>query len=32
MYRPDGMTAKELTQHYQLLWMVREEMRQVNNV
>ena len=28
MYRPNGMTAKELAQHYQLLWAVREEMRQ----
>jgi len=32
MYRPDGMTAKQLAEHYQLLWTVREEMRQVNNV
>ena len=31
MYRPDGMTAKELAQHYQLLWTVREKMRQINN-
>ncbi|RHZ72308.1 hypothetical protein Glove_243g121 [Diversispora epigaea] len=31
IYYPDGMTAKELAQHYQLLWTVREEMRQVNN-
>ncbi|CAG8456711.1 4731_t:CDS:1 [Dentiscutata heterogama] len=31
MYRPDGMTAKQLAEHYQLLWAVREEMRQINN-
>ncbi|RHZ71990.1 hypothetical protein Glove_248g54 [Diversispora epigaea] len=31
MYRPDGMTAKQLAEHYQLLWIVREEMRQINN-
>ncbi|CAG8559887.1 42299_t:CDS:1, partial [Gigaspora margarita] len=31
MYRPEGMTAKQLAQHYQLLWAVRKEMRQVNN-
>ncbi|RHZ63481.1 hypothetical protein Glove_329g31 [Diversispora epigaea] len=28
MYRPDGLCASELAQHYQLLWAVREEMRQ----
>ncbi|RIB20442.1 hypothetical protein C2G38_2179308 [Gigaspora rosea] len=27
-YRPSGLCASELAQHYQLLWMVREEMRQ----
>ncbi|CAH1766573.1 2779_t:CDS:2, partial [Entrophospora sp. SA101] len=27
-YRPDGLCASELTLHYQLLWAVREEMRQ----
>ena len=32
MYRPDGLTATELAQHYQLLWVVREEMRQINNI
>ncbi|RHZ49062.1 hypothetical protein Glove_534g4 [Diversispora epigaea] len=32
MYRPDGMTAKQLAEHYQLLWTVREEMRQINNL
>ncbi|RHZ50106.1 hypothetical protein Glove_505g62 [Diversispora epigaea] len=31
MYHPDGMTAKQLAQHYQLLWTVRKEMRQVIN-
>ncbi|RHZ87820.1 hypothetical protein Glove_30g141 [Diversispora epigaea] len=31
MYRPEGITAKQLALHYQLLWTVREEMRQVNN-
>jgi len=30
MYHPDGMTAEELAQHYQLLWAVREEMQQIN--
>nr|CAG8511433.1 6970_t:CDS:2 [Entrophospora candida] len=29
MYRPDGLCASELAQHYQLLWAVREEMRQI---
>ncbi|RHZ69115.1 hypothetical protein Glove_290g112 [Diversispora epigaea] len=32
MYRPDGLCASELALHYQLLWAVREEMRQTNNV
>jgi len=32
MYRPDGLCTSELALHYQLLWAVREEMRQVNNV
>ncbi|RIB28221.1 hypothetical protein C2G38_2137451 [Gigaspora rosea] len=27
----NGMTAKQLAKHYQLLWAVREEMRQINN-
>jgi hypothetical protein len=27
-YRPDGLCATELAKHYQLLWVVREEMRQ----
>jgi hypothetical protein len=27
-YRPDGLCALEIAQHYKLLWMVREEMRQ----
>ncbi|CAG8792631.1 4622_t:CDS:1, partial [Gigaspora margarita] len=27
-YRPDGLCASELAQHYKLLWVVREEMRQ----
>ncbi|RIB16205.1 hypothetical protein C2G38_2190585 [Gigaspora rosea] len=27
-YRPDGLCASELTQHYKLLWMIREKMRQ----
>ncbi|RIB16556.1 hypothetical protein C2G38_2189573 [Gigaspora rosea] len=31
-YRPDGLCATELAQYYQLLWVVREEMRQVNNI
>ncbi|CAG8733676.1 490_t:CDS:2 [Cetraspora pellucida] len=31
MYRPDGMMAKQLAKHYQLLWAVREEMHQINN-
>ncbi|RHZ80461.1 hypothetical protein Glove_135g81 [Diversispora epigaea] len=31
-YRPDGLCASELALHYQLLWTVREEMRQINNV
>ncbi|RHZ58777.1 hypothetical protein Glove_368g54 [Diversispora epigaea] len=32
MYRPDGLCASLLAEHYQLLWAVREEMRQINNV
>ena len=32
MYKPDGFCALELALHYQLLWAVREKMRQVNNV
>ena len=32
MYKPDGLCASELVLHYQLLWTIREEMRQVNNV
>jgi len=32
MYRPDGLCASQLAEHYKLLWAVREEMRQVNNV
>ncbi|RHZ89956.1 hypothetical protein Glove_9g70 [Diversispora epigaea] len=32
MYKPDGLCTTELAQHYQLLWAVREEMRQINNV
>ncbi|RHZ66587.1 hypothetical protein Glove_306g11 [Diversispora epigaea] len=31
-YRPDGLCASELALHYQLLWAIREEMRQINNV
>ena len=31
-YRPEGMCASLLAEHYKLLWAVREEMRQVNNV
>ncbi|RHZ82173.1 hypothetical protein Glove_113g66 [Diversispora epigaea] len=31
MYKPDGLKAIELAQHYKLLWAVREEMRQINN-
>ncbi|RHZ84415.1 hypothetical protein Glove_82g81 [Diversispora epigaea] len=31
-YRPDGLCASEFAQHYQLLWAVREEMRQANIV
>ena len=31
-YRPDDLCTSELVLHYQLLWVVREEMRQVNNV
>ncbi|RIB09074.1 hypothetical protein C2G38_2209879 [Gigaspora rosea] len=27
-YRPDGLCASELAQHYKLLWMIREEIRQ----
>ncbi|RHZ45691.1 hypothetical protein Glove_661g52 [Diversispora epigaea] len=30
-YRPDSLCASELALHYQLLWAVREEMRQINN-
>ncbi|RHZ66444.1 hypothetical protein Glove_307g54 [Diversispora epigaea] len=30
-YRPDGLCASELALHYQLLWTVRKEMRQINN-
>ncbi|CAG8855251.1 41017_t:CDS:1, partial [Gigaspora margarita] len=30
-YHPNGLCASELVQHYKLLWVVREEMRQVNN-
>ncbi|CAG8853381.1 23742_t:CDS:2, partial [Gigaspora margarita] len=30
-YRPDSMYTTELAQHYQLLWAVREEMRQVKH-
>ena len=30
MYKPDGMTAKQLAIHFNLLWGVREEMRHVN--
>ena len=32
MYKPDGLCVSELALHYQLLWTIREEMRQVNNV
>ena len=32
MYKPNGLCASELALHYQLLWAVREEMRQVNNI
>ncbi|RHZ89268.1 hypothetical protein Glove_16g110 [Diversispora epigaea] len=32
IYHPDGMTVKQLSEHYQLLWAVREEMCQINNV
>nr|CAG8638659.1 14639_t:CDS:1 [Entrophospora candida] len=32
MYRPDGLCASQLAEHYKLLWAVREEMRQVSNV
>ena len=31
-FRPEGMCATELALHYQLLWAVQEEMRQVSNV
>ncbi|RHZ43984.1 hypothetical protein Glove_784g15 [Diversispora epigaea] len=31
-YRPEGMCATQLAEHYKLLWAVREEMRQINNV
>ncbi|RHZ71752.1 hypothetical protein Glove_253g30 [Diversispora epigaea] len=31
MYKPDGMTAKQLAIHFKLLWEIREEMRRVNN-
>jgi hypothetical protein len=31
-YRPSGMCATQLALHYKLLWAVREEMRQINNV
>ncbi|RHZ81500.1 hypothetical protein Glove_120g9 [Diversispora epigaea] len=31
-YRPDGLCASELALHYQLLWAVQEEIRQINNV
>ena len=32
MYRPDGLCATELAEHYKLLWGIREEMRQTNIV
>nr|CAG8610117.1 15870_t:CDS:2 [Entrophospora candida] len=32
IHRPDGLCASQLAEHYKLLWAVREEMRQVNNV
>ncbi|RHZ69235.1 hypothetical protein Glove_286g20 [Diversispora epigaea] len=31
-YRPSGLCASLLAEYYQLLWAVREEMRQINNV
>ena len=31
-YRPEGMCASLLAEHYKLLWAIREETRQVNNV
>ena len=31
-YKLEGMCATQLAQHYQLLWAVRKEMRQINNV
>ena len=31
MYKPDGLTAKQLAIHFNLLWGIREEMRRVNN-
>ncbi|RIB15283.1 hypothetical protein C2G38_2192788 [Gigaspora rosea] len=31
-YRPEGMCATQLAEHYKLLWAIREEMRQVRNV
>ncbi|RIB10160.1 hypothetical protein C2G38_2043713 [Gigaspora rosea] len=30
-YRPDGLYASELAQHYKLLWAIREKMHQVSN-
>nr|CAG8592301.1 14324_t:CDS:2 [Entrophospora candida] len=32
MYHPDGLTAKELAEHYKLLQSVREEMRQYSDL
>ncbi|RHZ76057.1 hypothetical protein Glove_207g17 [Diversispora epigaea] len=32
MYRPDGLCASKLAIHFKLLWSIREEIRQVNNV
>ncbi|CAG8834157.1 46262_t:CDS:2, partial [Gigaspora margarita] len=31
-YRPEGICATELVQHYKFLWSIREEMRQINNI
>ncbi|CAG8563112.1 1451_t:CDS:2 [Cetraspora pellucida] len=32
MYKPNGLKAKELAEHYKLLWAVREEMHQHKNL
>ncbi|CAG8849164.1 23879_t:CDS:2, partial [Gigaspora margarita] len=31
-YRPEGICVTELAHHYKLLWSIREEMCQINNI